>query len=142
MLAPYANRVRLKNPGLENESRRSMYFSKTERKPSAHWDRPQRCHSTCSFFLKKYFFKVSVEFVTILLLFYVLVLWPRGMWDLSSLTKDGTCTPCIGRGSLNHWTAREGPPLALFKRCFQFFSIQILKNGKAIIGRHLCNQIA
>ena len=26
-------------------------------------------------------FKVLIEFVTILLLFYVLAFWPRGMWD-------------------------------------------------------------
>ena len=32
-----------------------------------------------------------------------------GMWDLSSLMRDQTHTPCIGRGSLNHWTAREMP---------------------------------
>ena len=31
------------------------------------------------------------------------------MWDLSSLTRDGTCTLCIGRQSLNHWTTREVP---------------------------------
>ena len=24
--------------------------------------------------------------------------------DLNSLTRDGTCTPCVGRQSLNHWT--------------------------------------
>ena len=28
-------------------------------------------------------------------------------WDLCSPTRDRTCTPCIGRRSLNHWTARE-----------------------------------
>ena len=33
-------------------------------------------------------FKVFIEFVTILLLFYVLVFWPRGTWDLSSPTRD------------------------------------------------------
>ena len=54
-------------------------------------------------------FQVFFEFVTILLLFYVLVFWPQGMWDLSSPTGDQTCTPCIGRGSLNHRTAREVP---------------------------------
>ena len=27
--------------------------------------------------------KVFIEFVTILLRYYVLVFWPRGMWDLS-----------------------------------------------------------
>ena len=52
-------------------------------------------------------FKVFIEFDTILLLFYILVFWPRVMWDLSSLTRDRTCTPCIGRRSLNHPTARE-----------------------------------
>ena len=42
------------------------------------------------FYLKKIscglFFKVFMEFVTLLLLFYVLDFWPRGMSDLSSLT--------------------------------------------------------
>ena len=33
--------------------------------------------------------------------------WPQGLWDLSSPTRDRTCTPYIGRRSLNHWTARE-----------------------------------
>ena len=27
---------------------------------------------------------------------------PCSMWDLSSLTRDQTHTPCIGRQSLNH----------------------------------------
>ncbi|XP_057565576.1 microtubule-associated serine/threonine-protein kinase 3 isoform X3 [Hippopotamus amphibius kiboko] len=38
---------------------------------------------------------------------FVLVFWPRGMWDLSSPTRDQTCTPCLGRSSLNQKTARE-----------------------------------
>ena len=54
-------------------------------------------------------FKLFIEFVTVLLLFYVLVFWLQGMWDLSSLTRDQTHTPCIGRRSLNHWTIREVP---------------------------------
>ena len=49
------------------------------------------------FFLMWTNFKVFIEFVTILLLFYVLVFWPRGMWDLSSQTRDQTCTPYNGR---------------------------------------------
>ena len=57
------------------------------------------------FFLMWPLLKVCIEFVTILLLFYVLVLWPRGMWYLSSPTRDRTCTPCIGL--LNHWTTRD-----------------------------------
>ena len=35
------------------------------------------------------------------------VLVCRGMWDLSSQTRGWTCTPCIGKWSLNHWTTRE-----------------------------------
>ena len=30
--------------------------------------------------------------------------WPRGVWDLSPLTRDRIHTSCIGRPSLNHWT--------------------------------------
>ena len=29
------------------------------------------------------------------------------MWDLNHLTRVQTCSPCIGRGSLNHWTTKE-----------------------------------
>ena len=54
-------------------------------------------------------FKVFIEFVTILLLFYVLVFWLQGMWDLSFPTRDQTRTPCIGRRSLNHCITREVP---------------------------------
>ena len=34
------------------------------------------------------FFKVFIEIVAVLLLFYVLVFWLQGMWDLSSLIRD------------------------------------------------------
>ena len=55
------------------------------------------------------FLKVFVEFVTILLLFYVF--WPRGMWGLSSPTRDRACIPCAGR-----WTARGVP-----RWCFRIY---------------------
>ena len=32
-----------------------------------------------------------------LLLFYVLIFWPHGMWDLNSLTRDRTHTLCVRR---------------------------------------------
>ena len=51
--------------------------------------------------------KIFIEFVIMLLLFYVFGFWLQGMWDISFLTKDGTHTLYIGRWSLNHWTARE-----------------------------------
>ena len=60
------------------------------------------------FFLDvEHFFQVFIELVTILLLFYVLLSWPQGMGDLSSPTRDQTHTPCIGRPSLNRWTAMQ-----------------------------------
>ena len=49
-------------------------------------------------------------------LFYVFVFWPWAMWDLSSLSRDQTHTPCIGRWSLHHWTAREVPYYRVFKK--------------------------
>ena len=49
--------------------------------------------------------KVFIEFVTILLLFYVLVFWLWSMWDLSSLTRDQICTPALEGEVLN-----TGPP--------------------------------
>ena len=52
-------------------------------------------------------FKVVIQFVTELFLFYIFVFWPRVMWDLSSPTRAEIHTPCIRRQSLNNWTARE-----------------------------------
>ena len=40
-------------------------------------------------------FKVSVEFVTVLLLF-CFGFGLCGIWDLSSPTRNQTCTPCTG----------------------------------------------
>ena len=42
---------------------------------------------------------IIIEFVTVLLLLYVLVFWLRGIWNFSSLTRDGTHTTYIGRQS-------------------------------------------
>ena len=60
----------------------------------------QNCHLNT--FLKKIFFggmwtilKVFSEFVPVLLLSYVLVFWPQGIWDLNSLTRDQTCISYI-----------------------------------------------
>ena len=52
---------------------------------------------------------------------YVLVFWSWSLRDLSSLTTDRICTPCIGRWSLNHWTAREVPGNALVTLCISTF---------------------
>ena len=58
-------------------------------------------------------FKVFIDFVTILLLFYA---WLWGFKDHSSPPRDQICTPCIGGWSLNYWMAWEVPRT----RSFQF----------------------
>ena len=45
------------------------------------------------FFLMWIIFKVFIEFVAVSFFFF----WHRGIWDLSPLTRDGTCNPYIGR---------------------------------------------
>ena len=71
----------------------------------------------------------NIEFVTILFLFHVLGFLPPGMWDGSSLTMDWTLTPCIGRQSLNHRTAREvsllTPLIQMEHRDYSFTGINI-----------------
>ena len=52
-------------------------------------------------------FKVFIECITILLVFYVLVFWVRGTWDLNSFDQGLNSHPCIGRQSLNHWPTGE-----------------------------------
>ena len=62
---------------------------------------PQIQKVTCatSFIFKDFLmwviFNVFIKLVTTLLLFPVLVFWPLGMWDLSSLTRDRTHIPYI-----------------------------------------------
>ena len=55
------------------------------------------------------FLKVFIEFVTILLLSYVLFFWPWDIWHLNSTTRERTCTARLGRQILKHWTTREIP---------------------------------
>ena len=64
------------------------------------------------------FLKSLSNFVTIALLFSVLVFWSWGIKACGNQTH----TPYFGRWSLNHWTAWEVPPLELLleilsKRC-------------------------
>ena len=61
------------------------------------------------FFLMWIIFKVYMEFVKILFLFYILLFGPPAMWDLSFPTRDGTHNSCIRRCSLNHRTASDVP---------------------------------
>ena len=60
------------------------------------------CPAKYSVCLLVWFF---IEFVTNTA--SVLMSWLQGRWGLSSLTRDRTCVPCIGRQSLNYQTTRE-----------------------------------
>ena len=66
------------------------------------------------FFYLNHFLSLFIEFVTILLLFYVLFSFGHEAGGIfSSLINDRIHTHCVGRQSLNHWTTREVPMSSL-----------------------------
>ena len=71
-------------------------------------------------------FKIFIEFVTLLLLFYVLSFWPQGMWDLGSPVKVWAHITCPGRPSLSHWTARGIPSVHSYFYCYHRCSFPVL----------------
>ena len=54
---------------------------------------------------------ICYSIASVLCVFWVF--WPWGMWDLSSLTRDWTCTFSIVKQNLNHWTPREVPEFTI-----------------------------
>ena len=83
------------------------------------------------FFFLRFFkmwiiFKVFVEFVTILLVFYVLGFCLQGMWDLNCPARNQTCTPCARSCCLNHQPLREVPGSHLNVLCL---SLLICRTG-------------
>ena len=65
------------------------------------------------FFLMWTIFKIFTEFVTILLLFYVLDFWLQGVWDLSFPTNDWTKPAPSALGGKVLTTGLPGDPLYL-----------------------------
>ena len=84
--------------------------------PAGKADSAALCLSFCGPQLRDFFFfEVFIEFVVILLLFYVLVFWPGDMWDLKPLTRDRTCTPCRVEGEvLKPLGHQESPGIRAF----------------------------
>ena len=79
--------------------------------------RTARCNGLVflfTIFLMWTIFKVFIEFVTILLLSYVLAFWLLGMWDLSSPTRHQTHAFLIERRNPERWSAREVPWSGVF----------------------------
>ena len=58
---------------------------------------------------------------------------PPNACDLSSLTRDQTCNPCIERQTLNHWTAREVPAVPL--SCLQLYSWSQVVSSQTWFGQ-------
>ena len=50
----------------------------------------------------------------------------HGMWDLSSLARNGTHTPAVVAQRLNHWTAREDP---VYKQVFKVKVAQLCNSS-------------
>ena len=62
--------------------------------------------------------------------------WPPcSMRDLSFLTRDRTCVPCIRRWILNHWTNRESLNSFLFKYTFSIFFLLFC------FSKHICARL-
>ena len=49
----------------------------------------------------------------------------HAMWDLSSVTRNQTCVPYIGRWILIHWTTREVPVFCIFNTVSPLFTIRV-----------------
>ena len=69
----------------------------------------------------KTIFYVFIVFVTILLLFYVLVFWLWDMLDLSFPDKYWILTSCTERRTLNHWTVRKSLSVSSEDRNHAYF---------------------
>ena len=68
--------------------------------------------SSLKFFFLRFFWcgpflKSLQNFLQWCFYFMFWFLWPWGMWDLGSLTRDQTHAPCIERWSFNHWVTRD-----------------------------------
>ena len=61
--------------------------------------------------LLSFFFILSIHWIcyNIISVLYFGFFWPGVMWDLRSPARDRAYKPCVGRQSLNHWTAKEAP---------------------------------
>ena len=60
---------------------------------------------------------------------------PGGMWGLSSLTRDQTRVPCIGRRILYHWTTAEVPFFFFLNRILRLFRVPLHSALKNLISQ-------
>ena len=79
------------------------------------------------FYLMWTIFKDFIEFVPVLLLFHILVFWPRGMWDFKSPIRDRTLHSL-------QWKAKS-KPLVQQRSSQQQQNLKHWEIGKAIIKK-------
>ena len=73
---------------------------------------------------------IIIIFFNDLFLFYF---FATLMWDLSSLTRDWTLTPCIGRWIPNHWTTWEVPGVGIISsRLILLFLSSFLSSSSSV----------
>ena len=77
----------------------------------------------CSFPWVLHFLFLSFSVLNKFFFFFNTLALPHSMWDLSSLTRDGTHTLALEVRSLNHWTTRKVPGLCLLTFCLPLASL-------------------
>ena len=82
----------------------------TERSVTCHWVLPT-CKQYIEFFIKNFksLYLVCYSIASVSWGFF----WLHCLWDPSFLTRARTHSPCTGRQSLIHWTAREVWPVSM-----------------------------
>ena len=60
------------------------------------------------------------------------------MWDLSSLTRDGTCTPSMKAWSINFWLTRDVPVLLFIVH--QYSNSKCVKQSVIFCNPNCCLQ--
>ena len=86
------------------------------------------------------FFSFNLICYNIASIFLNVSFWPWGMWDLTSATRDQTCTPCIGRRTLLYWIAREVPPCSSHHRSVLYRPAQAPMSAPSYmsLGQEMC----
>ena len=70
--------------------------------------------SLCTEILVFFFYCKFHLFSYLLIYVFKFLAAPYSIWDLRSPTRDQTCTLCIRRWSLSHWTTRAVPEIVFF----------------------------
>ena len=89
--------------------------------------------------IEGYPFLHTLSSICYLLFYFIILVASRGLWDLSSLTRDQTWGLAVRAPSPNHWIAREFPGICrLFNdghlKWWGFLGVSLIKNLPANTG--------